>query len=206
MSQIIIADDNRAVVLYLSELIKRLGHEPIQCANGEEALTRFIEHHPDMLLLDNEMPVMNGLEVCREIRKLPEGGHVPIIMISAHNSDADIMAGLDAGVSDYLAKPIVAEQLLAKIKIYLKTHSLYKTDFDMMMKHTVLFDRYKIMRFVGYGDHSVVFLAADNNVEGKVVAVKLLHENAANNEIATFSTAILFAFLILHISFRDASS
>ncbi len=183
MLKVIIADDNKGVALYLSEMIKRLGHEPIVCANGKEALDKFIEHHPDLLLLDNHMPIMDGLEVCREIRKLPEGVHVPVVMISAYNSETNIQAGLDAGASDYLGKPIVDEQLMAKIKIHLKTHSLYKADFDLMMQHAVLFNRYKIKRFIGYGTHSVVFLAEDNNIEGKMVAVKFLHESATLHEM-----------------------
>ncbi len=184
MSKIIIADDNRAVVMYLAEMVKRLGHEPIQCSNGKEALNKFIEERADLLLLDNSMPVMDGLQVCREVRKLPEGVHVPIIIVSGYNSESNIMEGLDAGASDYLAKPIVEAHLIAKVKTYLKTHSLFKNDFDLVKQHVVLFNRYEIKRFVGYGSHSVVFLASDKEIEGKMVAVKLLHENAVINEIA----------------------
>lgn len=73
MSKIIIADDSRGVVLYLSEIVKKLGHEPVHCTNGKEALDKFIEQRADLLLLDNVMPVMSGLEVCREITGFPCG-------------------------------------------------------------------------------------------------------------------------------------
>ncbi|MFA6569294.1 MAG: protein kinase [Victivallales bacterium] len=158
MSKIIVADDERGIVLYLSELVKQLGHEPIKCSNGKEA--------------------------CREIRKLPEGVHVPIIIVSGYNSEENIKEGITVGASDYMSKPILPTHLAAKIKTYLKTHSLYKNDFDMVQQHVELFNRYKIKGFIGYSSHSVVFRATDNTMGGKTVAVKLLHENVASDEIS----------------------
>ncbi len=184
MARIIIADDSKGVVLYLSEIVKKLGHEPIQCSNGKEAVVSFIEQRADLLILDNMMPSMSGLDVCRSIRKMPDGVHIPIIIVSGYISEENIMEGLNAGASDYLAKPIAETHLVAKIKTYLRTHSLCGNDFDIVRRQGLILKRYQIKRFLGYGPHSVVFLAEDQAMENRLVAVKLLHENEIVKEIS----------------------
>jgi two-component system response regulator MprA len=85
--------------------------------DGEKALTRFRESAPDLVLLDLMMPGIDGLEVCREMRKLRD---TPVLMLTAKDAVSDKIAGLDSGADDYIVKPFVFDELLARIRAHLR--------------------------------------------------------------------------------------
>lgn len=87
--------------------------------SGEEALAAFLKHKPSLVLLDVEMPDMNGYEVCRTIRSMPYGENVPILFVTGRSSEADEKAGFDAGGVDYITKPISAPIVQARIRTHL---------------------------------------------------------------------------------------
>ena len=88
--------------------------------NGEEGIHKVEEKIPDVILLDVEMPGMNGYEVCEHLRNNPENGDVPIVFLSSHGTLRERMQGYDAGADDYMVKPFEKEDLLARIKVLLK--------------------------------------------------------------------------------------
>jgi serine/threonine protein kinase/ActR/RegA family two-component response regulator/Zn finger protein HypA/HybF involved in hydrogenase expression len=183
MSRIIIADDNRVSLLVMKNIVCFLGHEPVTCQNGFEALDEFGKEPADLVMLDVKMPVMNGIETCRKIRQLPKGGTVPIIIVSAMDEEEDIANGLNAGANDYLIKPVKDSHLLAKLKIFLRMSSLHNSDFELARNHLVFGGRYKIVKLLGYGSHSVVFLAEDIKDDKRSIALKLFKESAEVAEI-----------------------
>jgi two-component system KDP operon response regulator KdpE len=95
--------------------------EVVTAADGEEGLQRFVEHEPDVVLLDVTMPRMDGLEVLRLIRRVSD---VPIIMLSAKGEDIDQVRGLEMGADDYIAKPFSHLTLMARIKSVLRRAEL----------------------------------------------------------------------------------
>ena len=93
------------------------GYEVDDAKTGEEALTKVREFHPDLVLLDINMPGMGGLATCREIRT---GTNIAIIMLTVRNSEQDKVAALDAGADDFVTKPFSTPELLARIRAALR--------------------------------------------------------------------------------------
>ena len=88
------------------------------CYNGEDGLNTALNDEYDLILLDVMLPVLDGIEVCKQLRKA--NNHTPILMLTAKDQDRDIIAGLDNGADDYLAKPFSFEVLLARINALLR--------------------------------------------------------------------------------------
>lgn len=181
MARIIAADDDLGLQRVYTHMLDTLGHEFVICCNGQEAVDAFRKKPADLLILDITMPVMSGLDACMAIRKIPQGVHVPIIIVSANDSEDDIAEGFNAGADDYLLKPIRETALVAKLKNFLKISSLNRKELDLLRNKVNFLDRYKIDKAIGYGAHSVVFLAEDTKNPGCHVAIKLLNENVSDD-------------------------
>jgi DNA-binding response OmpR family regulator len=115
--KILIVDDEPAVSDLLAYNLRKAGYEPLRAADGREALTVARQSTPDLILLDLMLPGIDGLDVCRELRKTSD---VPIIMITARGEEIDRVVGLELGADDYVAKPFSVRELLARIKAVLR--------------------------------------------------------------------------------------
>ena len=96
------------------KFVEKLGHSAVCVTNGEEALSQLAQHHFDLILMDIQMPIMNGIEATRRIRKatvLGDKQNIPIIALTAHAMSSDRDAFLKEGMTDYLAKPISIQEL-----------------------------------------------------------------------------------------------
>lgn len=116
-TKILAADDDRELLDVISFVLSRRGYQPILARDGEEALARWRSEQPALALLDVVMPQKSGFEVCREIRRWST---MPIIMLTARDSERDIVRGLTLGADDYIAKPFSPRQLLARIQAVLR--------------------------------------------------------------------------------------
>lgn len=116
MKTILIAEDTDSNFLLLN-IILRKKYNLIRAYDGEEAVRLHREHHPDMILMDVKMPVMDGLQATREIRK--EDKDVSIIALTANAFDSDRQKTIDAGCNDYMTKPIIASELLELLDKYI---------------------------------------------------------------------------------------
>ena len=114
---ILIADDHQGILDILKAYVIREGFTPILAHDGVEALNKFAEYSPVLLLLDVMMPGRDGFDVCREIRK---SSNVPIIMITARGEDGDRIMGLDIGADDYVVKPFSPGEVMARIRAILR--------------------------------------------------------------------------------------
>lgn len=114
---VLVADDNEGIVDILSTYLEKEGFEPVAAFDGEEAMVKFRQCNPVLVLLDIMMPRKDGLQVCREIRK---ESNTPIIMITAKNEDADVIMGLDTGADDYVIKPFSPGAVMARVKAVLR--------------------------------------------------------------------------------------
>ena len=117
MSVMLIADDNKQITSILEEYAIKEGFIPKVSLNGSEVLDLFYKYQPEIVLLDVMMPVMDGFEVCREIRKM---SNVPIIMITARGEDFEKIMGLDIGADDYIVKPFSPGEVMARVRAVLR--------------------------------------------------------------------------------------
>ncbi|PZE74714.1 response regulator transcription factor [Curtobacterium sp. MCBD17_019] len=117
MTHILIVDDEPALSDPLSFLLQREGYETTVAADGIAALAQFDAVTPDLVLLDLMLPGLPGTEVCRQIRTR---SNVPIIMLTAKDSEVDVVVGLELGADDYVTKPYSTRELLARIRAVLR--------------------------------------------------------------------------------------
>jgi two-component system, OmpR family, response regulator MprA len=115
---VLVVDDEPAVRDALDRALRAEGYRVSTAADGQAALARTADEHPDLIVLDVLMPVMDGLEVCRALRNA--GDRTPILVLTARDSVADRVEGLDAGADDYLVKPFALDELLARIRALLR--------------------------------------------------------------------------------------
>lgn len=119
MAKILIADDSPTERQMFFNALKELGHECLLAEDGEETERIFFEFRPDIVILDVVMPKKDGYQVCRNIKGHEELGEVPIIMVSARDSDSDRYWGLKQGADEYLKKPFEMSLLLNKVREHL---------------------------------------------------------------------------------------
>lgn len=117
MPRILIADDEPNIREVITFALERAGFATITARNGSEALQQVRRGPVDLIVLDIGMPEMDGLEVCRQIRKTSE---VPILFLSARDEEIDRILGLEIGGDDYVTKPFSARELVARINVILK--------------------------------------------------------------------------------------
>jgi DNA-binding response OmpR family regulator len=115
--RILVVDDEPAVTDLLAYNLRRSGYEVMTTGDGRSALRLARESQPDLILLDLMIPEIDGLDVCRELRKT---GDVPIIMITARGEEIDRVVGLELGADDYVAKPFSVRELMARVKAVLR--------------------------------------------------------------------------------------
>ncbi|PPA69464.1 response regulator YycF [Jeotgalibacillus proteolyticus] len=121
--KILVVDDEKPIADILQFNLKKEGYE-VHCAyDGDEALAKVDEVKPDLILLDIMLPSRDGMEVCREVRKTYE---MPIIMLTAKDSEIDKVLGLELGADDYVTKPFSTRELVARVKANLRRHQALK--------------------------------------------------------------------------------
>ena len=116
--RILVVDDDRAVREALRRALTLAGYEVQTVDDGEQALEQIAQAIPDAVVLDIGMPGIDGLEVCRQVRRL--GNRVPILMLTARDAVADRIDGLDAGADDYVVKPFDVGELKARLRALLR--------------------------------------------------------------------------------------
>ena len=117
MPQLLLIEDDAHVREGLEMALRHLGHEVVSCADGEAGIAAVKEHEPDLVVLDVMLPGIDGFETCRRLRAFSS---IPIVMLTARSDDMDVVAGLEAGADDYLAKPVQPRVLEAKVKAVLR--------------------------------------------------------------------------------------
>lgn len=113
MKHIFVVDDEPLIRELIEKYLAKEGYQVTGFSEGKPALAEFVRLKPDLIVLDVNMPGMDGLEVCREIRKTSE---LPIIFVTARDDEIDRILGLEIGGDDYLAKPFSPRELVARIK------------------------------------------------------------------------------------------
>jgi DNA-binding response OmpR family regulator len=120
MAKVLIVDDDRVLADVLAFTMRRAGFEVVQAADGEAALQRWTEEQPDLIVLDVNLPKLDGFAVCRHIR---EQADTPILMLTVRGEEDDIVHGLELGADDYITKPFSPRQLVARAQAVLRRAS-----------------------------------------------------------------------------------
>ena len=117
---VLIVEDEASLATMLRYNLEKQGFRVDEAVDGQEALTRIAEAVPDIVLLDWMLPVMSGIEVCRQIRRRPATRDLPVIMVTARTEDQDAVRGLNTGADDYITKPFSMDALLARMRALLR--------------------------------------------------------------------------------------
>jgi DNA-binding response OmpR family regulator len=117
VAKILVVDDEPTLVATLDYNLRREGHEVVIARDGEAALEQANRSEPDLVLLDVMLPKIDGLEVCRRLRT---SSMVPILLLTAKDSEIDKVVGLEIGADDYITKPFSMRELLARVKAQLR--------------------------------------------------------------------------------------
>ncbi|MEH7375952.1 response regulator YycF [Neobacillus sp. C211] len=125
--KILVVDDEKPIADILQFNLKKEGYVVYCAYDGNEALQLVDEIEPDLILLDIMLPLRDGMEVCREVRKKYE---MPIIMLTAKDSEIDKVLGLELGADDYVTKPFSTRELIARVKANLRRHQQILTQPD----------------------------------------------------------------------------
>lgn len=121
MYEVLIVEDEENIASFINMELSHEGYKTEMCNDGKEGLEKAIEKDYDMIILDLMLPTLNGLEVCRRLRKLK---NTPIIMLTARDNVMDKVSGLQMGADDYIVKPFAIEELLARIETILRRVNL----------------------------------------------------------------------------------
>ena len=118
--KILVVDDEKDILELLEYNLERQGFEILKTMTGEEALELVKRKNPDLIILDLMLPDLDGLEVCKILKKDTKIASLPIIMLTAKGEESDIIVGLELGADDYITKPFSPKVLIARVKVVLR--------------------------------------------------------------------------------------
>ena len=115
MAKILVVDDSPSEMAKFRDILTRHQYEVIEAHTGEDGIQKANEFFPDVILMDVVMPEMNGFQATRKLTRDPKTSHIPVVIISTKNQEADRVWGKRQGARDYLSKPITEEALITVI-------------------------------------------------------------------------------------------
>jgi DNA-binding response OmpR family regulator len=119
--RVLVVEDEQDIAALIKHALERSGDAHVDVVgSGDTALRAVADQAPDLVILDLNLPVLSGTEVCRLLRARPETAALPIIMLTARTSEADRVAGLDSGAADYVTKPFSLKELSARVRAVLR--------------------------------------------------------------------------------------
>jgi DNA-binding response OmpR family regulator len=120
-TQVLVVEDEHDIAALIKHALERSGDMQASIVgSGDAALRAVAEHPPDLIILDLNLPVLSGTEVCRILRARPETANLPVIMLTARTGESDRVAGLDLGADDYVTKPFSLRELSARVRAVLR--------------------------------------------------------------------------------------
>jgi DNA-binding response OmpR family regulator len=179
--KILVVDDEPRYVRLMEANLVSAGYSVITASDGQEAVSVVDAQHPDLVLLDVMMPVLDGIGACERIRRF---SNVPIIMVTARGDERDRVAGLDVGADDYIVKPYSVTELLARVRAVLRRAELVDSSFQksIFVNKDLRVDFARAEVFIGEND--VLLSATEYRLllqfvqnQGRVMASEELLEN-----------------------------
>jgi len=118
--RVLVVDDEEHIVELIKFNLENHGYEVITAYDGEEAITKAKKEMPNLIILDLMLPLIDGIDVCKKIKKDSETNNIPIIMLTAKSDETDKVIGLEIGADDYMTKPFGIRELMARVKAVLR--------------------------------------------------------------------------------------
>jgi DNA-binding response OmpR family regulator len=173
--RILVVDDQLLNIRLLERKLEQSDMEVHSCTNGPEALRLARESRPDVILLDIMMAGMNGIEVCRELKKDPETREIPVIFLTALTSKEEKIEGLEVGAADYVTKPLELDEILARVRTQIRIVEEHRQNILLTRQLEESRRQSAIMHLTDGMAHNM------NNLLGVMVGyVSLLNRNAEN--------------------------
>ena len=120
--EILVVEDEKDLVELIKYNLEKEGFQVISASNGEEGLKMVGRKRPALVLLDLMLPVIDGLEVCRRIKKDPQTAPIPVVILTVKDAESDIVSGLEVGADDYITKPFSPRVLIARVRAILRRY------------------------------------------------------------------------------------
>lgn len=118
--KILVVDDSKTALMMEREILeKRKNYQCVTAADGQEAVEKAQQEHPDLVLMDVVMPRMNGFEACKMMRQQPSTREIPIVLVTTRSEESYMEAGFLSGCNDYITKPVDGAELVALVESYL---------------------------------------------------------------------------------------
>jgi len=145
---ILLVDDEPDILEFLGYNLEKEGYRVLKAKNGQKALKMTMEYKPHLVILDVMMPVMDGMETCIEIRKIPELAGTLIAFLTARGEDYSQIAGLESGADDYITKPIKPKVFISRIQALLRRYKevVEKSDIIALKGFTIDKNRYVVVK------------------------------------------------------------
>ena len=141
LTEILVVDDEQKIIQITSDYLEAAGYAVLAADDGISALRVVDESQPDLIILDLGLPGMDGLDVCRELRKKSE---LPIIILTARGEESDKLVGLELGADDYITKPFSPKELVARVRAVLRRMEKSTSDEEIFRVGKVWFDVLKM--------------------------------------------------------------
>lgn len=147
--KVLLVDDEADIIELLKYNLEREGYQVSTALNGRDAIKAAKANKPDLIVLDIMMPGMDGVEVCNQLRQLPEFKHTLITFLTARNEDYSQIAGFEAGADDYITKPVRPKVFVSKVRALLKRSGSDRPEGQVLEHNGVKVDLEKVMVYVG---------------------------------------------------------
>jgi two-component system alkaline phosphatase synthesis response regulator PhoP len=148
-TKVLLVDDEQDIIDLLKYNLEREGYQVTTALNGRDAIKQAKQQRPDLIVLDIMMPGMDGVEVCNQLRQLPEFKQTLITFLSARGEDYSQIAGFEAGADDFITKPVRPKVFLSKVKALLKRSGSERPEGKMLEANGVRVDLEKVLVYVG---------------------------------------------------------
>lgn len=140
MKRALVIEDDADIALSLKHNLEREGFLAVTAPDGESGLKAALASPPDLVVLDLNLPGLDGLEVCRRLKKDPTTSGVPVVMLTARITESDKISGLDLGADDYIAKPFSIRELLARVRAVMRRYEKPGEDAETLVDGPVTID------------------------------------------------------------------
>lgn len=140
---VLLVDDEPDVLEFLGYNLMKEGYRVTTCSNGKEAIESALQIKPHLIILDVMMPEMDGMEVCREIRRSQQLANTIIVFLTARGEDYSQIAGFDAGADDYVTKPVKPRVLISRVKALLRRYKIQEISQNVLQVGNLTIDKEK---------------------------------------------------------------
>lgn len=196
MSKILIVDDEQDILELIRHTLNKDGFEVFVAANGLQALEQARKVKPELILMDVMMPVMDGMEACRQLKEDPNTSGIAIVFLTARSEEFAELAGFEAGADDYIAKPIRPRVLLSRLKAILRRRNAIQVQNPEALKFAdLVIDRERFV--VDYNGKSLQFPRKEFELlsflasrPGRVFSRDEILENVWGNEVLVVDRTI----------------